>query len=253
MTAHTAAGGFSVQSSIYVLILLLPMSYGTFNSHRSALSLIIPDIGTNIYIKRFLKGIARLRPVRRKYEFTWDPSKVLDFLNNWFPNTNLSLQKLTYKLITLLALITGHRVQTLSLIKLSNILKMDTKIQIRITENIKTSLVTKNEPCLQIPFFNEQPGICAALTLSDYIQRTAQIRKDVDSLFLTIKSPHKEANKQTLTHSTRHASSSAALRKGISLDVIHKTAGWSEKSQTFAKTYNLPLAAETDFAKAIMQ
>ncbi|KYB24806.1 hypothetical protein TcasGA2_TC032277 [Tribolium castaneum] len=54
-------------------------------------------------------------------------------------------------------------------------------------------------------------------------------------------------------HSTRHASSSAALRKGISLDVIHKTAGWSEKSQTFAKTYNLPLAAENDFAKAIMQ
>lgn len=36
-------------------------------------------------------------------------------------------------------------------------------------------------------------------------------------------------------YSTRHASTSAASRSEISIDCILKTAGWSSKSETFAK------------------
>ncbi|KAJ8909800.1 hypothetical protein NQ315_015320 [Exocentrus adspersus] len=40
-------------------------------------------------------------------------------------------------------------------------------------------------------------------------------------------------------HSTRHAATSAAFRKGISMDIICKAAGWSQTS-TFARFYNRP-------------
>ncbi|KAI8438149.1 hypothetical protein MSG28_010773 [Choristoneura fumiferana] len=49
-------------------------SYGTLNSFRSALSLLMgPKIGMDDRIKRFFKGVFRTRPMRPKYSTTWDP------------------------------------------------------------------------------------------------------------------------------------------------------------------------------------
>lgn len=52
-------------------------------------------------------------------------------------------------------------------------------------------------------------------------------------------------------HSVRHASTSKAARIGISLDIIRRSAGWSQNSQCFAKFYNRPLYKGYDFAKAV--
>ncbi|CAG5009444.1 unnamed protein product [Parnassius apollo] len=43
------------------------------------------------------------------------------------------------------------------------------------------------------------------------------------------------------SHSTRHAATSAANRADLNLDLIRKTAGWSNNSETFARFYNRPL------------
>lgn len=46
-------------------------SYGSLNSMRSAVSLILgADVGQNEIIKRFFKGLSRLRPPEPKYEST---------------------------------------------------------------------------------------------------------------------------------------------------------------------------------------
>lgn len=92
-------------------------------------------------------------------------------------------------------------------------------------------------------------------------------------LFLTFKRPFKNASANTISwwvkdvlrasgvdisifsaHSTRHASTSNDYRKGIKLDVIRSTVGWSEKSQTFAKYYNRPIASHRNdtFARAVL-
>ena len=42
-------------------------------------------------------------------------------------------------------------------------------------------------------------------------------------------------------YSVRHASTSAAKRAGVSIDVIKRIAGWSKDSQVFAKYYGLEL------------
>lgn len=96
--------------------------YGTLNSCKSALSLILnPELANDDSIKRFLKGVFRLKPPKPKYDVTWDGNLVLDKLSLWHPNEELTLDKLTNKTITLLALSTAQRVQTLSKIKVINI------------------------------------------------------------------------------------------------------------------------------------
>ncbi|KAL4707035.1 hypothetical protein ACJJTC_014314 [Scirpophaga incertulas] len=96
--------------------------FGTLNSCRSALSLISgKQIGDDDRVKRFFRGVFRLRPSLPKYSITWDTSIVLNFLSNWYPNFEINFENLTKKLITLLALITAHRMQTLSKVNISNI------------------------------------------------------------------------------------------------------------------------------------
>lgn len=167
------------------------------------------------------------------------------------------LKYTSFRLSTLLALATGQRVQTLSLIKCLNIKELNSGIKIYIPEPIKTSGPNRKQPCLDLPNFSEDPSLCVASLVRQYLKLTKDLRSpDQDQLFITFKKPHKPASKQTISrwiktilkaagvdtsiftaHSTRHASTSAALR----LDIIKKSASWSKDSSTFAKFYNRPL------------
>ncbi|KAL0893421.1 hypothetical protein ABMA27_015006 [Loxostege sticticalis] len=237
-------------------------SYGTLNNHRSAISLISTNtIGQNDTIKRFFKGVFRLKPCFPRYNFTWNPNIVLNYVETLFPNESLSLQDLTKKLVILLALATGQRIQTLSLIRIQNVHTFTDKIVITITDMIKTSGIGRQQPTLNLPFFTQRPAICPASCLQTYI-KTSEPRRmsNVSNLLLTCKKPYRAATAQTIrrwikdilessgvdttifnAHSTRHASTSAALRAGVSLDVIRRCAGWSEQSATFANFYNRPV------------
>ncbi|CAG9137807.1 unnamed protein product [Plutella xylostella] len=119
-------------------------SYGSLNSHRSAISLIsVNAIGNDEKLKRFFKGVFKMRPTFPRYNITWDPNIVLDYLSNQYPNDSLSLEQLSKKCVVLLALATGHRTQTLSLIKIKNILEFSDKIVIPIIIIIIIYLITK--------------------------------------------------------------------------------------------------------------
>lgn len=236
-------------------------SYGTINTTRSALSLLIsPKIGSDERIKRFMRGVYRTKPPAPKYNLTWDPGVVLTYLANLYPNEDISLEKITKKVVTILALTTGHRVQTLSLINIKNIKIMSDKIQIYIPDIIKTSKTGHLQPLLHLKTFESRIEICPVLTVKCYINRTKPLRSSTDNLILTFKKPHHKASTQTISrwikttlhesgidvnsltaHSTRHASTSAAKRSGISIDQIQRTAGWSQNSATFARHYNRPV------------
>jgi hypothetical protein len=247
--------------------------YGSLNSCRAALSLLLgPDVIADDKIHRFFKGVFRLRPPKPKYDITWDTSCVLDHLKTQFPNEDLTLERLTKKCCTLLSLVTAHRMQTLSKIKINNIDILDTKIIIKIPDLIKTSRLGANQPIIVLPFFREKPEICPSTTLTSYINRTATLRSS-ETLFVSFKKPYKPVTTQTLSrwikgilndsgidvsmfsaHSTRHASSSRAYSCGVNIDLIRKTAGWSESSGTFAKFYNRTIldTNEASFASAII-
>lgn len=246
-------------------------SYSTLNTHRSALSLLIGNnIGSDESIKRLLKGVFKIRPARPKYNCTWDPQIVLNLISEWYPNLDLSLEKITKKVVILLALCTGHRVQTFSLIKVKNIHFTSNEINIFIPDIIKTSAPGRESPVLSLPYFTENPKVCPAKTIQDYIERTRDRPISVSNLLITYKKPYKAATTQSISrwikqvlsesgvdtsvfsaHSTRHASTSAAASAGVSLDVIRRTAGWTQQSNTFAKYYNRQIISSCDFANYI--
>lgn len=249
-------------------------SYATLNTNRSALSLLftIPSQDESI-IKRLLKGTYNLNPSAPKYRTTWDPAIVLAYLEKLFPLQSLSLEQVTYKLVTLMALTSAHRVQTLSKVTLDNISLHTETVEIQITARIKTSTVNRPQPYLIFPYFKEKPELCTASTIAYYMRLTEQHRpRGEKQLILTHKKPFRAASTQTISrwiktilrvsgvdtrifsgHSTRHAATSAAHRAGVSIDIIKQTAGWTHNSDVFNKFYNRPLTTDTtEFANCII-
>lgn len=145
-------------------------------------------------------------------------------------------------------------------------------IEIKIPATIKTSGPNKSQPSLYLPFFFNNPHVCAAKTLLCYLKRTDSLRtNDNRLLFITYKKPHHKASSQSLSrwikiilhksgldtnvftaHRTRHASTSAAARKEVSIDLIRKMAGWSKRSEVFARFYQRPLDNKRVFSEAII-
>lgn len=250
--------------------------YGTLNTYKSALSVLL---GSNIVnddrIKRFMKGVYRLRPSLPRYDITWDTSTVLEYLALKWPHENLNLETLSKKTVTLLGLVTAHRVQTFSLIMINNITVRDkNEIIIKIPDFIKTSRPHSFQPILKLPYFSQRPQICPATCLESYINKTRALRSDNNNhLFISFRKPHAKISSQRLSHwikdtlqssgidtsifsahSTRHASTSRANRVGVNLDVIRKTAGWSQNSYVFARFYNKEIVHDThQFARSILE
>ena len=119
------------------------LGYSAINTARSALSTIVYcngfPVGSHPLVIRFVKGVFKLRPSLSKYTLIWDPHVVLKMLENWYPNSDLCLKRLTYKLAMLAALITAQRVQTLSLLDTKYMLERENEIVFSVKEFIKTT------------------------------------------------------------------------------------------------------------------
>lgn len=89
------------------------LSYSAINTAKSMLSSIFEiihkrDIGKEVLIKRFMKGIFHLHPSLPKTIFTWNIKDVLKFLAT-MENSNLTMRLLSVKLAILMVLTTGQR------------------------------------------------------------------------------------------------------------------------------------------------
>ena len=238
------------------------LSYSALNTARSALSTFLWNgagvtVGKYAIIKKFLKGTFELRPSVPKYEEIWDVKIVLDYLKFLPCSSELSLNVLTHKLVMLLALVTGQRVQTLSFLKIDNILIFPDKCVLLIDRNTKNSFFLKRKPIFTIKRF-EDVSVCPVTCLEEYIKRTAPLRHDYKQLFISYIKPHKPVRCETISrwlkqcmfeagidveifkgHSTRAASTSAAKRVAVDINDIIKTAGWTNV-KTFAVFYDKP-------------
>jgi len=217
-----------------------------------------------------MKGLYKIRPSKAKYNTTWDPSVVLDYLATLEPLISLSLKDLTLKTVTLLSMCTAHRVQTLAAIERSDIHVGQSGIEIFISAQIKTSKHGRKQPTLVLPFFDANPSLCAARCVLFYAEKTKSLEND-DKLFRSLTKESKSVTSQTISrwikhalknagintnvfgaHSVRHAATSHALKQGVSIDTIRERAGWSENSSVFARFYNRPIDRRNDFVMSIL-
>ncbi|EFN67049.1 hypothetical protein EAG_02774, partial [Camponotus floridanus] len=235
--------------------------YGTLNSDRAAVAIITSkNISEDRLVSRFMRGVFKKRPTRPKYATTWNTDSVLQYIEMLPDTDQLRMKDLAEKTATLLMLATAQRLQTLALINIDNIKMTKSGIEIKIPEIIKTSRPGACQPNLILPFFKEKRSLCVARTLLEYMDYTKDLRGMHKSLFITTVKPHKPVSTQTLGHwikaflkksgvntdeftaySTKHAAVSKASSKGVNIDTIRRTAGWSERSKIFGKFYNRPI------------
>ncbi|KYM95322.1 hypothetical protein ALC62_14036, partial [Cyphomyrmex costatus] len=247
-------------------------SYATLNLYRSAISLISTnEVGTYPLVKRFLKSVAVLKPQRPRYDYVWDPLPVIEHLATLYPHEGLSLESISRKLVTLFALMTAQRMQTLASIRLSNVIMSDSVV-IKVPARLKTSGIGRSQPLLSFEPFLKRPELCIVSLIKFYLRISRDLRPETcDFFFISVRAPYNAVSSQTLArwvklelgaagvdigtfsaHSTRHASTSLAAIKGISLEEIRRTAGWTRSSETFAKFYNRPIIRDLSFQSAIL-
>ncbi|KAJ0177827.1 hypothetical protein K1T71_006700 [Dendrolimus kikuchii] len=117
-----------------------------------------------------------------------------------------NLGRLTQKKLSLLALATGQRAQTISLIKIKNISVKNNCITIKIEKIVKTA-PNRCQPLLTLPFYN-----------------------------------------------TRHASCSVALKRGVNIGDIRRTAGWTGNSNILLHfIHNRAIINNTTFAQTVFE
>lgn len=248
------------------------LGYSTINTAKSMLSSIFEilfkqDIGNNPLIKRFMRGIFQLKPALPRYNVTWNVNKVLEFLKDLPTDGSITLRLLSMKLAVLLALTTGQRCQTLSLIDINSIELHTDHLKIRIANVLKQTKPNKHLPEICIERYPDVQ-ICVVNTLKEYLRKTQAIRKS-STLFVITQKPHSPASKSTISswiklvlhlsgidtsifkpHSTRSASASEAI-KNVSVDTVIRTAGWT-KENTFRKFYKRPVTIDSSYSNAVL-
>ena len=233
-------------------------SYSTINLARSAVAAYLgpgesDSIGNHPVVRRVVKGVFQNRPPLPKYQETWDVDTVLTLLDKWPHAEELTLQRLTYRTVMLLALLTGQRGQTIHNLTVDDVKLYDNKCVL-----VYSSLLKQSRPGVHVKptevecFANKK--LCIVHHLKVYIQKTRDLRKD-RQLFISCGAPFKSVSRDTISrwiktvlqlagvdvnkftaHSTRSASTSAMYRRGTSMDCILQAAGWSNTS-TFSKFY----------------
>ena len=217
---------------------------------RSILSSVINqqqnvNFGNISIVKGYMKGIFENNPTLPKFQFTWNVSLLFNYFRNMQEIQSLDIQKLTQKLVMLMALISGggQRVQTIHSIRISDIKILNNKVVTPIMSLIKQTKPTKHMAPLCFQTYSKEPRLCVVSHLTEYLKRTKSYR-DTDKLFLTCIKPYRSASKDIISrwcksvikesgisihsytsHSSRAAASSYAKFRGASLSTIIQSAG----------------------------
>lgn len=248
------------------------LSFSTLNSARSALSQYVilknspgENFGKHPLTVRFMRGAFRLRPSKPRYSSTWDASLVLGKLRE-VDNLKCSMKELSYKCVMLLALATGQRAQTISVLSLDTMVASNDRYVFHINEVVKTSRPGHTQ-VVEVRMFDQCVNICPLTCLQVYINRTKAVRGDYSRLFLSLVNPVKPVTSQSISrwlmsilrlcninnvfkaHSTRSASASKAALH-IDVNSVLKTVGWGSE-RTFATFYNKPTDNDQSFVNAV--
>lgn len=242
------------------------LSFSTLNSARSALSqyVILKDspsinFGKHPLTVRFMRGAFKLRPSKPRYTATWDASLVLGKLRT-INNLKCAMKDLTLKCVMLIALATGQRAQTISLLALETLVTSEDRYVFHIADVIKTSRPGYTHS-VEVRKFDHDIDICPLTCLQVYIKRTEAVRGAYSRIFLSLVNPIKPVSSQTISrwlmttlrlcninslfkaHSTRSASASKAALH-IDVNSVLKTVGWCSE-RTFAVFYNKPTESQS--------
>lgn len=261
------------------------LSYSTLCGYRSAISSFHNElqgtkIGNHPLVCRFLMGVFNERPPVRELLPKWDLEKVLKRLRlaPFEPLHTVPIKFLTYKTVFLVALASAGRSSDLTKLGFKMPYYRE-ELNPKGIRFIPRSLRKQDRPGhafldIFIPAFTDDRKLDPVRAVKLYIKRMTSLRKDKDSLFITFGAgtQGRPASAQTIArwivnvlsicgevhkkdakaHSTRSASTSAALFRGVSIANILRAADWSSES-TFAHHYlKEHRELEAQFGRAVL-
>ncbi|EYC06132.1 hypothetical protein Y032_0078g1208 [Ancylostoma ceylanicum] len=248
-------------------------SYATVSLSRSAICtvtdlLLNKNWSSDPLVARFMKGLYRRNPPKPKYASTWDVDQVLGYITSLGSNQTLSLKMLSLKLVALLALCSPKRVSEIAALSLTSLERSEGRWTFHIDYRNKNRRSGAPQTAVY-ERFPDDPRLCPVKTLVAYLEATECIRKGENRLLISYSRPHRAITASTVgrwikwvlreagvdtsftAHSTRSASTSKAMREGVSLALIMKAASWSEKGNTFQKFYCREV--ENSFQKSVLR
>ena len=246
------------------------LSYSTINTARSAISALHLDCGTSRLVSRLMKGIYNVRPSLPRYTCTYDIKIVLDYLETLDLDV-LALPELSMKLVLLLLLLSGQRLQTIQSFQTNNIKFNGDLCTLYVNKLLKTSKPGSHKSVVSFQKY-ENRHLCVVEHLRSYLSVTEKLRGGETKLLLTSVKPHKPATIDTLSrwakcmlqrsgvdittfkaHSTRSAVTSKSFCLGVPLQEILSAASWTN-AKTFAQFYHKPIIDKTDsFGKTLLE
>ena len=258
--AGTVIDGINFLSELYQE----GLSYSSINTARSAPPAVISisgnvNFGNNAMVTRFMRGVFCSRPSLPRYKEIWDVSLVLNYIKKWQPLADIDLKTLTLKTVTLMALTSGQRCQTLHALDIDHMTVAPGYCSFEITQLLKTSKPNNHFGQLKLITYAPDENLRVVTCLKEYLKRTEPLRSGCKSLLVSYVKPHYKVSTNTISrwlkevlklsgidtsiftaHSFRFAASSAAKSSNVPIDKIMATAGW-KSSETFRKFYDKPI------------
>ena len=122
---------------------------------------------------RNTKGIFENNPILPQFQFAGNVLLLFNYFRNMQEIPALDIQKLTKKLVMLMALISGsQRAQTIHSIRVSHIKIPDNTSVIPIMSLIKQTKPAKYMAPLCFQIHNKEPDFCVVSHLTEYLKRT---------------------------------------------------------------------------------
>ena len=179
------------------------LSYSAINSAKSALShiILIPPytkLSDHPLISQYGKGVFNLRPPRPKLQFLWDVKIVFSYLEEKGSNNILPDKILSQKLLILLLLLGGQRMNTVFNFEVDNMF-INTECAIfspnKVLKHSKQGRKLDQFTYRSFP----QKELCVVDTLQEYLtRRKLRVDCNIKKLFVTLKAPYHEACIDTL-------------------------------------------------------
>ena len=191
--------------------------YRTVNTIRSVISMTHEEVdGTRVgqhpLVTRFLKGVFNSRPPAPKYMATWDMDKVLLYIKNLPSNEGLSFTLLSHKLAMLMALANADRCSDLAALDLDFRTFQQNWVRFVIPGLTKTR---RSGPPMEAfyPSFPDETKLCPVTTLRFYEEKSKSLRKRTqrNTLFISVRKPHKPVNPATIDHWLKNIMKSAGI------------------------------------------
>ena len=144
------------------------------------------------------KGVFNLRPPRPKLQFVWDVKIVFNYLEEKSLNKNLPDKILSQKLLILLLLLDGQRMNTVFNFEVDNML-INTECAIFSPNKV----LKHSKPERKLDQFtygsSPQKELCVVDTLKEYLtHRKLRVDCSIKKQFITFKAPYHEASIDTL-------------------------------------------------------